>query len=87
MAYGKRGPSLDVAWFVESGLVSSKKGPIAYMARDNAETTPCERDSNAQLIAYVPEMIAFIRHIAATSKEAKNALMAYALLDKAIRPE
>jgi len=46
-------------WVVSSGEVyTAKTGiPIARMRRDTPDTTPTERDSNAQLIAATPELL------------------------------
>jgi hypothetical protein len=44
-------------WRYESGLVTSDRGTVAYMDRENPETRPVERDDNARAIAALPELI------------------------------
>lgn len=58
-------------WEVDSGMVQTVSGvPIAYMDREPGNgTLPVERDTNAQAIAAVPELIAALLGVLDSSED------------------
>jgi hypothetical protein len=56
-------PHTPGPWCYESGLVTSDRGTVAYMDRENPKTRPVERDSNARLIAACPNLEALAERV------------------------